>query len=98
MNIRNVLEQTALNYSQKTAIIFKDQKITFDELRTQTLKLANALKDLGVKKGDKVGIYLPAKRNHESIFRIAEIIIGFQGIRCPGFQVVDLITNPVETE
>ncbi len=49
----------------KTAIIWQDndpkiyKKITYDELHKQVCKLANALKKLGVKKGDRVIIYLP---------------------------------------
>lgn len=35
------------------------RKITFRELKTQTAKLANALKEIGIKKGDIVCIYMP---------------------------------------
>ena len=34
-------------------------KLTYKQLHEQVSKFANALKDLGVKKGDAVGIYLP---------------------------------------
>jgi len=34
-------------------------KITYEELNRKVNKLANALKKLGIKKGDRVGIYLP---------------------------------------
>jgi acetyl-CoA synthetase len=37
----------------------EERDITYAELHTDVQKLANALKDLGVKKGDIVGIYLP---------------------------------------
>ncbi len=48
----------------KVAIIFEaDQgevtKVTYKELLARTAKFANALKSLGVKKGDRVVIYLP---------------------------------------
>ncbi len=33
--------------------------VTYGELKTETSKLANALKDRGVKKGDRVTIYMP---------------------------------------
>ncbi len=36
-----------------------DKKITYRELHTQVCKLANALKSRGVKKGDRVCIYMP---------------------------------------
>jgi acetyl-CoA synthetase len=48
----------------KTAIIFeaddgKVTKVTYGELLTRTCQLANALKAHGVKKGDRVVIYMP---------------------------------------
>lgn len=44
------------------------KKLTFEELYLKVNKFANALKDLGVKKGDRIGIYMPM---------IPETIIGF---------------------
>jgi len=35
------------------------QKITYKQLNKEVCKLANAMKRLGVKKGDRIGIYLP---------------------------------------
>jgi len=49
----------------KTAILWQGEpendvrKITYAELHTEVCKFANALKSLGVKKGDRVSIYLP---------------------------------------
>jgi acetyl-CoA synthetase len=37
----------------------EERDITYAELHQEVQKLANALKDLGIKKGDIVGIYLP---------------------------------------
>ena len=37
----------------------QDKKITYGELKTEVCKLANALKERGVKKGDRVTIYMP---------------------------------------
>jgi acetyl-CoA synthetase len=37
----------------------EDRKITYRELHEQVCRFANALKGLGVKKGDRVSIYLP---------------------------------------
>jgi acetyl-CoA synthetase len=36
-----------------------DKKITYGELKTEVCKFANALKERGVKKGDRVTIYMP---------------------------------------
>jgi len=59
MNVRNELNRICEQFGSKNAIVFKDKTVTFDELKAQSLKLANALSELGVKKGDKVAIYLP---------------------------------------
>jgi len=44
------------------------RKLTYNDLSKQVNKFANALKELGVKKGDRVGIYMPM---------VPEIVIGF---------------------
>jgi len=48
----------------KVAYIFEGEpgdvrKLTYHDLYVEVNKLANALKELGIKKGDRVGIYLP---------------------------------------
>lgn len=48
----------------KTALIWegeegKERTLTYEELYIEVNKLSNVLKDLGIKKGDKVAIYLP---------------------------------------
>ena len=59
MNVIKLLEEKAKKFPDKPAIIFKGQRITFIELRDIVFKLANSLNNLGVKKADKVAIYLP---------------------------------------
>jgi len=70
MNITyNIFEKNCAGWKKiknKTAIIWEPEileeqsvKITYGELLEQVCKTANALKKLGVKKGDRVGIYLP---------------------------------------
>ncbi|MGB9743206.1 MAG: acetate--CoA ligase [Minisyncoccales bacterium] len=65
----NIFEKNTLGWEKiknKIALIWepeptteKFKTYTYDELFTMVNKLANALKKLGVKKGDRVGIYLP---------------------------------------
>jgi len=59
MNIAKVLEVQAQEYTDKPAFIFKDAPISFYHLRDSAFRLANSLLKLGIKKGDKVAIYLP---------------------------------------
>ena len=60
----NTIDVHQKSKSDKTAILWEgedgtDRKITYGEMFEQVKKLANVLKSLGVKKGDRVTIYLP---------------------------------------
>ncbi|MFA6379236.1 MAG: AMP-binding protein [Candidatus Omnitrophota bacterium] len=59
MKVVQILQDRAKKFAAKPALLFKENPITFLDLRDQVFKLANALKGLGVQKGDKVAIYLP---------------------------------------
>ncbi|MDP3731574.1 MAG: AMP-binding protein [Candidatus Omnitrophota bacterium] len=59
MQVAELLETKAKEFSDKPAFIFKDQTITFSQLRDYSFRLADSLKNLGIKKGDRVAIYLP---------------------------------------
>jgi len=53
------LEQAAKNYPDSPCTIFKGEKITYREMNDLTDRLAAGLAELGVKKGDRVGIFMP---------------------------------------
>lgn len=62
----NCLDRHLLNRGDKTAIIFEPndpneeaQHITYKELHERVCKMANVLKDQGIKKGDRICVYLP---------------------------------------
>jgi len=59
MNIAEILEKRAKENPDKPAYIFKDQPITFKQLKDSSFRLANNLLKLGIKKQDRVAIYLP---------------------------------------
>ncbi|MBP6343149.1 MAG: acyl--CoA ligase [Candidatus Omnitrophica bacterium] len=59
MNISNVLCIASQKYGPKPAVIFKEEQITYSRLAEEVAKLAAGLKNLGVAKAVKVGIYLP---------------------------------------
>jgi acyl-CoA synthetase (AMP-forming)/AMP-acid ligase II len=59
MNVAEVLDRRAKAEPDKPAIIFKDQSISFSQLRDFSFRLADSLINTGVKKGDKIAIYLP---------------------------------------
>ena len=45
-------------YPDKTAIAFGDKRYTYLDLDDKTLRIANALREMGVKKGDKVALLM----------------------------------------
>jgi acetyl-CoA synthetase len=62
----NCLDRHLAEHGDQVAIIFEpddpaapSQRITYRDLHARTCKLANALRNLGVEKGDRVTIYLP---------------------------------------
>ncbi len=55
----NVLEKTAARQPQKTAIIAKEQQLTFAELNRRVHALAGHLQQEGIHQGDRVGVLLP---------------------------------------
>lgn len=62
----NCLDRHLATRGNKTAMIWepndpkeKSLRFTYNELHAQVCKMANVLKNLGVKKGDRVCIYLP---------------------------------------
>src|ERR687891_1811789 len=61
----NCIDRHLETRGDQTAILWEgddpavDAKITYRELHRQVGKLANVLKDLGVRKGDRVTIYMP---------------------------------------
>ena len=59
MNVVKVLEECAKIYCAKPAIIFRQEQLSFVQLRDKVFALSQGLLRLGVKPGDKVAIYLP---------------------------------------
>jgi long-chain acyl-CoA synthetase len=55
----NFLETSALKYPNQPCTIFKGAKITYSEMSELTDRLAAGLASLGIKKGDRVGLFIP---------------------------------------
>ena len=54
-----ILDQTAARQPQKTAIITKEEELTFAALNQRVHALAGHLQNEGVKQGERVGVLLP---------------------------------------
>lgn len=80
MTLVEMLERNTRDVPDKVAIVYQELRITYRELNEQVNKLAHALLDLGLQKGDRIGFMLP---------RIPELVISFlaaaksQGILFP---------------
>ncbi|MHB8855875.1 MAG: long-chain-fatty-acid--CoA ligase [Bellilinea sp.] len=59
MNVFDYLDQAAERYPDKACTIYRDQSITFAEMRQLSDVLARGLIELGVQAGERVGIILP---------------------------------------
>ncbi len=80
------LEDTARKYSGKPCTIFKGAVITYREMNAITDQIAGALAALGVKKGDRVGLFMP---------NTPQFVMSFFGILKAGGAVVAI--NPLYT-
>ncbi|HEY71290.1 MAG TPA: long-chain fatty acid--CoA ligase [Anaerolineae bacterium] len=81
-----LLEKSARNYPDAACTIFKGAKISFKEMNELTDRLAAGLAELGVKKGDPVGIFMP---------NTPQFVLAFYAILKAGGIVV--ATNPLYT-
>ena len=59
MTIQSLLEATADEYPDKSAWFYLGNEMSYKDLKLESDRFANALADLGVKKGDKVASILP---------------------------------------
>lgn len=58
-NVVDFMEASAKRFPERPALIFMGKTMSFRELRDQSLRLATALADLGVKQGDRVALFMP---------------------------------------
>ena len=59
MNIGSLLTRHARYRPDHTAVVFKEHRFSFREFNQRVNRLANALLDMGVRKGDKIATILP---------------------------------------
>lgn len=69
--ITDLMSNHAKNTPVKTALIFEEHRYSWEELNRRINKVANALIQNGIRKGDKVSVFLPNMRqNIEIMFGI----------------------------
>ena len=74
-----VLEETAARYPANTAMLFFDTKVSYAEFATAVDRFAAGLQKLGVKKGDRVALFMP---------NIPQYVISYYGALKAGAIVV----------
>jgi len=88
--VHNTLDRHAKSDKKNNiAIIWENEKgdnrkLTYYELYREVNKFANALKQLGVKRGDRIGIYMPM---------IPEIVIGFLAVLKTGAIAIPIFSG-----
>jgi long-chain acyl-CoA synthetase len=87
MRMQDFLENAARKWPDKPCTIFNGAEITFKEMNDMTDRLAAGLHELGVKKGDRVGLFIP---------NTPQFVIAYYAILKAGGVVV--ATNPLYTE
>ena len=58
MPVGDMIRRSSDKFPEKTALIFKDKRITYEALNHRVNALANRLLDMGGKKGDRVAVIL----------------------------------------
>ena len=56
--IQNILMKSANRYPDKNAIVYHEEKIAYKDLDVVTSKLAVTLLESGVRRGDRIGVYI----------------------------------------
>jgi long-chain acyl-CoA synthetase len=59
MNVKELLINQASAFGEKPALLYEEKTITFQQLKDYAFKLANYLRRTGVKKPERVAVFLP---------------------------------------
>ncbi|MCK5606621.1 long-chain fatty acid--CoA ligase, partial [Candidatus Pacearchaeota archaeon] len=87
--IYKLLEETAHTDPDNIATIFFDKKMKYGELWDRVLRFASSLHKLGIKKGDRIGIYLP---------NCPQFVVAFYALNRLGAIIVPFNTQYVDHE
>ena len=86
--LQSLLDSSVRRFPAHTALIFEGNHISYQRLNWQANRLANALRSLGVEKGDRVMLLLP---------NLPQMVIAFFGVlKAGGVAVFTLPTTEVD--
>jgi long-chain acyl-CoA synthetase len=90
VNLKQMLEQAARRYGEKTAIVMGDQVLSYVELDEASNKVANALVGMGVGKGDRVAMLLSNSPEFVTIYFGIVKIGGIAVLLDPKYKLTEL--------
>ncbi|MCE7736644.1 MAG: long-chain fatty acid--CoA ligase, partial [Candidatus Heimdallarchaeota archaeon] len=56
LNLASILDGSAREYSDKTAVVFNETRLTYGQLNAMANQIANGLSKRGLGKGDKIAL------------------------------------------
>jgi len=78
MNVSDIIKRHVTEQPEKTAIIFGDRRISYDELNRLVTRTADGLLNMGLERGDVLSLFLPS---------LPELIIAYLGTVRAGLTV-----------
>ena len=79
MNLAELYKNELDRFGEHVSLIFENKEITNLEMRQTSLRLGNALKGLGVKKGDRVIIQMPncpqVLQSFHAVYGIGAVVV-----------------------
>jgi long-chain acyl-CoA synthetase len=85
--LQELLHKNAIAYPEKTAITYGEQEISYAQLEKLSNQFANALVKLGMKRGDRIAVFLP---------NVPQFVIAFFGSLKAGATVTSI--SPLHRE
>ena len=93
--LKEMLNENARRYADKTALVSENRSYTFEQVNRRINGLANGLTDLGVQKGDRVGILAYNCPQYFEVFGLAKagMVCVPLNFRSAGRELAYLINN-----
>ena len=89
MILSDIFKRNAKRYPQKTGVVFRSKRFSFDEFNQRINSLANAFISLGMQKQDKVAIILD--NCHQYVELYCALPRGGWRSRAPQYQFESLL-------
>ena len=59
MNLAGIIDRAALNFPDKTALVFDRSRFSYERLKSASERVALYLRELGIRQGDRIAIFMP---------------------------------------